>query len=120
MATNYDRLKKNIVTLHGNGADVKILTVEELVNYLNQTPQILDKTEKRYIRNVIAPFWEKVEYVKKIMDMDSVGCYYIAIAYQENGTQFICFPAFHARSGMYANMVENQKYTLEELDIKFK
>lgn len=119
MATNYDRLKDKIATLHDE-SNIKSFTVEEFVKYLNQPIQILDKVEKRYIRNIVAPFWEKVEYIKKIMDRDSVGCYYIAIAYKENGTQFICFPAFRARSGMYANMVENQKYTLEELDIKFK
>jgi len=119
MATNYDRLKKNIVTLHGNGADVKILTVEELVKYLNQTPQILDKTEKRYIRNVIAPFWRKVEYIKKITDI--YGCYYISIAYKEGGIQqYMSFPTFNANSEMYSNMKPDREYTLEELDVKFE
>lgn len=119
MATNYDRLKKNIVTLHGNGADVKILTVEELVNYLNQSPQILDKTEKRYIRNVIAPFWRKVEYVKKVTDV--YGRYYISIAYEEDRTHYyISFPTFNTNSEMYSNMKPDKEYTLEELDIKFE
>ena len=119
MATNYDRLKKNIVTLHGNRADVKILTVEELVKYLNQTIQILDKTEKRYIRNVIAPFWRKVEYIKKITDI--YGCYYISIAYKEGGTQqCMNFPTFNANSEIYSNMKADREYTLEELDIKFE
>lgn len=118
MTTNYDKLKDEVITLYVD--EGKTLTVEDFVKYLNQPIQILDKVEKRYIRNIVAPFWEKVEYVKKIMDMDSVGCYYITIAYKENGTQHMCFPSFHARSGMYANMVENQAYTLEELGIKFK
>ncbi len=125
MTTNYDNLKHNIVTLY-DGIYNKMFTVEELVKYLNQSPQppqILDKVEKRYIRNVVAPFWRKVKYVVKRTDGANN---FIDIAYTEipqyayDRTTHLSFPSFDTDSEMYVNMEMNKHYTLEELDIKFE
>lgn len=120
--TNYDKLKGKIVTLHDE-SNIKSFTVEEFVKYLDKPIQILDKTEKRYIRNIVAPFWKIVKYVKK----ESDGCgkhYYIVIAYDEviygNSTTHLYLPSFDIDSEMYSNMEVDKRYTLEELGINFK
>lgn len=120
--TNYDKLKDDIVTLHSDKTDAKIFTVEGFVKYLNQTPQILDKVEKRYIRNIVAPFWKIVKYVVKITDATNEH-YYINIVYTDPIDAFdyhLYLPSFDINSEMYSNMEVNRKYTLEELGIKFK
>ncbi len=119
--TNYDELKDKIVTLHDE-SNIKSFTVAEFVKYLNQSPQILDKVEKRYIRNIIAPFWKSVKYVIKSTDgLDRH--YYIDIAYKKSiydTINHLILPSFDIDSEMYSNMEVDRKYTLEELGIKFK
>ena len=77
--------------------------------------EILEKEEKRYLRNVIRPFRDKVKYVKKIVFFD--GDTIISIKIEENNKiWYIEFPPFK-KDRMYKGMEENKEYTLEELGL---
>ncbi len=123
MATNYDKLKDVTVVLYDDEVNVKTFTVEEFVKYLNQPIQILDKVEKRYIRNIVAPFWKLVKYIAKKRDFGDEH-YYIEIAYEEtiyaDNITHLYLPSFDMNSEMYSNMEVERRYTLEELGIKFE
>lgn len=73
--------------------------------------EILDKTEKEYLWNIIKPFKEKVSYIEK-----DKGFYkndaFIRIALR--GESSICFPYFK-KNEMYIGMKLERKYTVEEL-----
>ncbi len=123
MKTNYDSLKDNTVILYGNEGMRTFASVKEFIEYLNLPPQILDKVEKRYIRNIVAPFWKSVIYIAKKRDFGDEH-YYIEIAYEETiyagNITHLYLPSFDIDSEMYGNMEADRKYTLEELGIKFK
>lgn len=93
--------------------------------FLNQEiniPDILDKQEKEYLRNVIKPFRNRVKYITKekaeinayesiVMDVTipiNVGYYF--------NTEYIYLPYF-IKGTMYNNMEVGRKYTLEELEL---
>ena len=94
------------------------------MDFLNLTVEekILDEDEKRYIKNIVRPFWKKVIYVSKERSYEDNQLAYIDIVYREsndNVTEHLCFPYFTTLS-MYKNMKINKEYTLEELGITFK
>lgn len=92
--------------------------------FLNQeleinTPDILDRKEKEYLRNVIKPFKDRVKSIAKQNDTDSYEYISIGVSYpinKRNGcdTDYIWLPSFE-RGVMYKNMEVDKKYTLEEL-----
>ena len=71
---------------------------------------ILDEAEKRYLKGVIRPFRNKVEYIEKV----DVACEeYIHIQLNKD---WAFLP--HFRTGtMYKGMKPNHGYTLEELGL---
>lgn len=94
--------------------------------FLNQeleinTPDILDRKEKEYLRNVIKPFKDRVKSIAKQNDTDSYEYISIGVSYlinKRNGcdTDYIWLPSFE-RGVMYKNMEVEKKYTLEELGL---
>lgn len=73
--------------------------------------EILDDTEKEYLRTVIKPFRDDVEYIKKNYHIEYE---YISI-YIKNDCN-ICFPNFK-KGTMYKNMEIDKEYSLEELGL---
>lgn len=95
----------------------KIIKIEEpkYTTVYEYKPEILDEAEKRYLRNVIRPFKDKVKYVKKIVFFD--GNTKISIRIEENNKiWYIEFPPFE-KDRMYKGMEEDKEYTLEDLGL---
>ena len=86
-----------------NHCDAKLtLDVEE---------PILDEAEKRYLRDVIRPFRNRIEYISK---QDSNPAEeFITI---DLDREFMTFPNFK-KGTMYKGMELNKKYTLDELGL---
>lgn len=83
----------------------------EVENGFIQEKEILDETEKKYLKEVIRPFKDKVECIKK--DYNSRG-EYIGIKIINDST--IVLPYFK-KGTMYNGMKEDKKYTLKELGL---
>lgn len=72
--------------------------------------EILDEAEKRYLRDVIRPFKNKVNVIQKYQRANGINqCVRI-----ELDTDVITLPDFK-NNEMYINMKTNRRYTLEEL-----
>lgn len=133
MKTNFDLVKDKSVVMDGDGSSTmpyKIFpTVKDFVDFLNLTVKedILDKEERKYIKNIVRPFRNKVTSIYKSQYNDMSE--YIVIIYQdiyygeyygENTIERrIYLPNFRANT-MYKGMSLNKDYTLEELGITFK
>ena len=85
--------------------------VDVLERELKKYEQILEKKKKRYLKNVIRPFKDRVISIIKENDF---GDDYIKIEL-ENG-DFANLPNF-AKGTMYKGMKKEKKYTLKELDL---
>lgn len=94
---------------------------EERNKWLNQKVEILDETEKAYLRSVIKPFIEHVTYIRK----SSLGssAQYVSIVYTELRDFMpggyigeIMLPCF-ANDTMYKGMEIGYKYTVKELGL---
>ena len=95
----------------------KIIKIEEPTyqTVYEYKPEILDEAEKRYLKEVIRPFRDKVKYVKKIVFFD--GDTKISIRIEENNKiWYIGFPPFK-KDRMYKGMIDDKEYTLEELGL---
>ena len=81
-------------------------------------PHILDDAEKRYLKGVIRPFRDRVQYIAKAFADDAcvyrINCY-IFIHFND-GSDDMDFPVFH-ESKMYKGMKSDKAYTLEELGL---
>lgn len=96
--------------------------------FLNQEIEIdtdiLSEKEKEYLKSIIKPFKDRVEYIDKKKGgncTDSSTFYYIAITIKSITSdcvnETICFPYFKPESKMYDGMELNKKYTLKELGL---
>ena len=130
MKTNFDLVKDRSVVMDGIDSitPYKIFpTVKDFVDFLNLTVEekILDEDEKRYIKNIVRPFRDKVTSIYKRQYHDIYE--YITITYQEQveddeitvGEMTIYLP-FFKKNTMYTGMLLNKHYTLEDLGIIFK
>lgn len=84
----------------------------EVENGFIQENEILDDTEKRYLKAVIRPFKNKVNHISKEDCYD--GDCYISIEIDDDGD--IDLPCFKKET-MYNGMEEDKKYTLKELGL---
>ena len=92
--------------------------------FLNQEiniPDILDKQEKEYLRNVIKPFRNRVKYITKEAEINAYDYIVMDVINPLNasfyfGTEYIYLPYFK-QGTMYKNMEVGKKYTLEELGL---
>lgn len=100
------------------GESLDIIKVERPVKYetvFERKEEILDETEKRYLKNVIRPWQNVVDYIEKHRCLESTGLKeYIVIFTVENDK--IIFPEFEINT-MYRNMKVNKQYSLEELGL---
>ena len=85
---------------------------------------ILDEVEKRYLKSVIKPFRDRVEYIEKVYaNIECKGCHnteckadcYIFIKFTDKSND-MNFPSFHGKD-MYKGMELYNEYTLEELGL---
>lgn len=93
--------------------DVSIVKVERPVKYetlFERKEEILDETEKRYLANVIRPFRNKVEGIRKELSNKE----FISIELKDEAS--INFPYFK-KGTMYKGMKKDKKYTLKELGL---
>ena len=109
--TYIEYLKKLEDNSHGKIIKIEEPTYQTVYEY---KPEILDEVEKRYLRGVIRPFRNKVEYIQKCK----------SIMYKESDYMNICIENSHSitlpyfeNNTMYKSMENNKKYTLEELGL---
>ena len=91
--------------------EVSIVKVERPTKYetvFERKEEILDNTEKNYLRGVIRPF--EVKYIEKGTTR------YAEFIYIQLKNTHICLPDFEPNT-MYKGMKLNKKYTLEELGL---
>lgn len=93
----------------------KIIKIEEpeYTTVYEAKQEILDETEKRYLRNIVRPFRDKIDYIIKNR-YKTENLEYIIIAIKED--QDLEFPYFKEGT-MYKGMKLNKGYSLEELGI---
>lgn len=79
--------------------------------------QILDDKEREYLSNVIKPFRDRVEWVRKFNSPNNKKLEYIKISYSDcTYSNVLNFPDFK-RGTMYRGMKIGKSYTLKELGI---
>ena len=84
--------------------------LNEIVDNCNG--EILDNEEKEYLRNIIKPFKDKVNYITKVVNENND--YFILIDITNAN---IYLPPFKKDSSMYKNMEPIKFYTLQELNL---
>lgn len=91
-----------------------IIKVERPTGYetvFERKEEILDEVEKRYLRDVIRPFSEDIENIRKIT-VGKKEC--LMILFKDGDT--MSFKNFK-KGAMYKNMEADRSYTLEELGL---
>lgn len=96
------------------GKIIKIEEPEYLTVYESKS-EILDEVEKRYLRNVIRPFRDRVKTIRKFVY--SGGNASIDISIDDNNTGWIIELLPFPKNEMYKGMEDNKKYTIEELGL---
>lgn len=88
---------------------------EHEMKFLNEiyVQPVLDAIEKKYLSDVIRPFKNKVESIRKTK-CDNL--YYIEINMAREYDR-VCLPYFSSDSRMYKGMKLNKVYTLNELGL---
>ena len=77
--------------------------------------EILDEVEKRYLKNIIRPYLDKIKSIEKFIF--STGRAKITITVKDgNDYWYINLPPFKKET-MYKNMEDDKEYTLEELGL---
>ena len=115
----YSNYKENL--LDKDGDEIYDIVKVERPTYetvFERKEEILDNTEKNYLRSVIRPFRDRVKTIEKdiIDDMDDMdNGEYISINFEDFLDSF-SLPTFK-KGTMYKGMKLNKKYTLEELGL---
>lgn len=97
--------------------NVSIVKVERPVKYetvFERKEEILDKTEKEYLANVIRPFRHKIKTIEKTTRIGDSSLCYLNILLENNDMAKL--PDFKKNS-MYKGMEVNKEYTLKELGL---
>lgn len=82
-------------------------------------PQILSDAEREYLKMVLKPFHDEVEYVEKFWEHFAEGeCYSKEFLFIKVSDGQLSFPYF-ATGKMYAGMERDREYKLEELGITY-
>ena len=113
---NYNNNLKN----KDGGHNLDIVKVERPTykTVFERKEEILDETEKRYLKQVIRPFKDKVKTIEKniIDDMDDIdNGEFITINFK-NYLDSFSLPTFKKET-MYKGMKIDKQYTLEELEL---
>ena len=87
------------------------------VEVVKKAKSIIDDAEKRYLSNIIKPFRDKVEWVRKFSSPNHRNLEYIKISYQDcTHSNVLNFPDFKVGT-MYRGMKIGKAYTLKELGL---
>ena len=82
-------------------------------------PQILNDIERKYLKTILKPFHDEVNYIKKIkdcmIDNETQNKEYLYIKLYDG--EFV-FPDFDSGK-MYSGMERNEEYKLDELGIAY-
>lgn len=82
-------------------------------------PQILDDIEQKYLKTILEPFHDEVDYIKKIKDyMIDNKTYNKEYLYIKLYDGDFTFPSFDLGK-MYSGMEVDKRYKLEELGITY-
>lgn len=103
------------LTSKGETGCLDIVKVERSTRYetvFERKEEILDEAEKRYLRGVIRPFRNKVNYICKYAASSNEEKIYMKI----EGNSDLDLPKFE-RKTMYENMETGKKYILKELGL---
>ena len=92
--------------------NINKIEVPEYKTYYDQKKEILDEVEKKYLRNIIRPFKNKVKAISKRKGEKED---YIEI-YMKREYETFDLPCFK-KGTMYKGMEEYKEYTLEELGL---
>lgn len=122
------KFKKHGEIIVGKGKSYIGMTIQELENKYNDKilevkrptqykttfikQEILDEAEKRYLRAVIRPFKDKVEYINKQAGHGGQEFIHIDISYFDS----VNLPYFEEGT-MYKKMKLNNHYTVKELGL---
>ena len=111
----------DLCNLKDNYSDLgKIIKIEEptYATVYEYKPEILDDTEKRYLKEVIRPYKDVISIRKYSFVNCSLAKIVISVPYTEGHNLWsIELPPFK-KNTMYKNMELNKKYTLTELGLK--
>lgn len=101
---------------HNFDSNYDIVRVDRPTEYktIYKNDEILDSTEKKYLKSVIRPFRDKIEAVTKEASGSSGSLYYLNISLKND--DFMCLPSFNPKA-MYVGMKVDKEYTLEELGL---
>lgn len=101
-----------------NLEDIKDMNIRDFDRWLNSEHAILNDSERRYLRCVVLPFYDRVVSITKL-DNDRNDRYIIRIdTRNEKFCTFECtFLPYFSKDEMYCGMEANKSYTLEELGI---
>lgn len=93
----------------------KIIKIEEPTykKVYEAKVEILDETEKRYLREVVRPFRDKLEHIIKKRKYNDIEEF---IGIKIKNEYYIVFPHFK-KNTMYKGMKVDKKYTLKELGL---
>ena len=111
------RYNEDLEGIKDNSDFGKIIKIEEptYTTVYEAKTEILDDVEKKYLRNVIRPFRDKVKSIRKTdIYMNGTKNQYITITYKDDYSTD--FPNFRPNT-MYKGMKEYKEYTLEELGL---
>ena len=111
------RNNENLEALKDNINLGKIIKIEEpeYSTVYEYKPEILDEIEKRYLRNVISPYLDRIKSIVKFIF--STGRAKITIIVKDDNRHwYIDLPPFE-RDAMYKNMEDDKEYTIEELGL---
>lgn len=123
-AIEYIQLDKDRKLVDNLGQEMSFLCTSDDVGtdcweVIERTP--LTDREREYLKAVVKPFRDRVNYIRKGND-DEDNAQYILITVKKYGkgnegiTEYIDFPYFEEGT-MYVNMKVNKNYTLEELGL---
>lgn len=122
--TNYDLMKDGVIKVAFKTRDGEIFTydsLKEFRNFMESKAEILDSTEKRYLKNIIRPFKDMVMFICKNQGFGNKE--WITIKYKEINSDnphmnwgLLTFPFFE-RGTMYTGMEIDYHYTPEELGL---
>jgi hypothetical protein len=108
------------VKWYTNGVEVASCTYDGLLiqKIIEEKPvEILDKVERNYLKKVINPWKDKVEYITKNKSFDYDDTEYLKIECTEKmSVGNVLLPYFEVNT-MYKGLELDKKYTLEELDL---
>lgn len=96
----------------------KELLENDIKNYAKRKCEpapVLDDVEKRYLKNVLRPFKDEVNYIVKWQSDSYKSRQFLHIDTRIGNIQL---PYFE-KDTMYKNMEDNKHYTLEELGITY-